>query len=263
MLVNLADRANIDDGKCFPAHETIAEDCGMTERSVRDKLEALETKGHITIAEEKHRVIKLKSRFKYTVHPVLTPENGSSVTPENGAADAGKLEHRHRNATTPTPENGATPIYITPKNHINHKGNQEPSPLSSLSGWQLKKDLAEENKQIDKLVGSSDKDLLAYHRSQRDAIKAEQRRRGRSVNQSQGPDDLPDGSRNAGTYNANKPAPDLEAHERKRLERERNQQQAPVETPAQPAPAIVMSSEQLAESGRAFAAAALRAIDGE
>ncbi len=107
ILVRLADRAD-KDGKCFPGHASIATDCGLTERSVRDALQALQSKRHLTIKREARKAFKGESVFTYTVHP--TPEAISGATPEVDAADTGKRPSRHRKSTTSTPEIGAAPI---------------------------------------------------------------------------------------------------------------------------------------------------------
>ena len=122
ILVRLADRAD-DDGYCFPGHESIAEDCELTGRTVRDNLPLIKDQGHITIHEETGRANKGKSRYGYTVHP-LTAEAASGVTPEADAADTGSRRNPHRQGTTRTPETAAAPNNRTLNNpkenhHVN------------------------------------------------------------------------------------------------------------------------------------------------
>jgi hypothetical protein len=83
LLVRLADRAD-NDGRCWPSQHSLATDCGLTDRSVRDGVRSLAAKGHITIAESVGRTDKGVARFAYEVHP-LTPENASAVTEENNS----------------------------------------------------------------------------------------------------------------------------------------------------------------------------------
>jgi len=134
ILVRLADRAD-NDGNCFPGHKSIADDCGLSERTVRDTLPVIESKGHLTIKEESQRAHKGTSRFTYTVHPV-TPETASAVTRETGATDTGKEALRQRKTTAPTPENAAPPILITSNNpkenhHVNLVKNADLTNLTA------------------------------------------------------------------------------------------------------------------------------------
>lgn len=62
VLLALADRHNPDMG-CFPAHETIASDCEMSERSVRDQLNLLETRK--LIKRQKFRVAGQFAKTRY------------------------------------------------------------------------------------------------------------------------------------------------------------------------------------------------------
>lgn len=122
VLIRLADRAD-KVGKCFPGHASLALDCGLTERSVRAALPALQSKGHLTIKREARKAFKGDSVFTYTVHP--TPEIASAVTPENSAADTGNRPSRHRKFTTATPENGASPNNRTLRNQFNPQENRK------------------------------------------------------------------------------------------------------------------------------------------
>lgn len=120
ILVRLADRAN-NEGKCYPGHESIAEDCCLSERTVRNTLPTIQTEGHLTIREEVQRTTKGKARFTYIVHPA-TPEAASAVTQASGATDTGKEALRQGKNATPTPEIGAASI-LTNSNHLNPNKN--------------------------------------------------------------------------------------------------------------------------------------------
>jgi acetylornithine deacetylase/succinyl-diaminopimelate desuccinylase-like protein len=154
ILVNLADRANLQN-ESFPGHRLIANETGLSERTVRDTLPKIATKGHLTIRSEAHRANKNESRFVYIVHP-KTPESASratqervsTVTPENGARDTGKRPFPHRKNSVPTPENGAR--HITIENQINPKGNQVPgkATLSVSDRISLENELSEVKDEI-------------------------------------------------------------------------------------------------------------------
>jgi len=137
ILVRLADRAD-QDGHCWPSHQSIADDCGLTERTVRDALPKIQSKGHLTIKQDTCRSSKGFSRYSYIVHP-LTPEARSGVTPEASAADTGKRPPPHRRNSVPTPEAGAAPN-MNLLNLVNHQGNQPPTEFVKLKGWQLRND---------------------------------------------------------------------------------------------------------------------------
>jgi len=65
VLVMLADRHNGDTGRCDPSHDRLADDCGLTRRSVMDQLAKLDSTGFI---RTHHRVIgKLKTSNQYTL----------------------------------------------------------------------------------------------------------------------------------------------------------------------------------------------------
>ena len=131
ILVRLADRAD-QNGHCFPGHESLADDCGLSVRTVRDMLWVIQTKGHLTIQEEACRSARGTPRFSYNVHP-LTPKAVSGVTGENAALDTGKEALPHGKPTAPTPENGATPIITSKNPKINHQGNQPRPPSISIT----------------------------------------------------------------------------------------------------------------------------------
>lgn len=109
LLVRLADRADDDTGECWPGHESLAKDCGMTTKSVGGHLTPLATERHITIRKNSHRADRGKSRHSYLVHPVTpedissaTPEDISPVTPEKDGGDTGKFRPPHRKVS-PSP----------------------------------------------------------------------------------------------------------------------------------------------------------------
>jgi hypothetical protein len=57
ILVRLADRAD-NDGHCFPGHKSLADDCGLTVRTVQSALPKIKSKGHVTINEDTGRTGK-------------------------------------------------------------------------------------------------------------------------------------------------------------------------------------------------------------
>lgn len=122
VLVNLADRADKQD-TCFPGHDLIATDCGLSDRSVRAVIHSLQSKGQITTKRAARHSYKGGSLFKYHVHP--TPEAVSGVTPEAGALHTGKGRTPHRKITYATPEAGAGTIYGTQRNQFNPNRNPE------------------------------------------------------------------------------------------------------------------------------------------
>jgi len=80
VLLRLADRADTDDGTCFPAHKRISKDCDVSLRTVGIVLTSLAAAGHITIVEDTGRAPKGGVRYSFIVHP-LTP----AVTHEENA----------------------------------------------------------------------------------------------------------------------------------------------------------------------------------
>jgi hypothetical protein len=112
VLACLADHANGSTALAWPGHDTIAAECGLTERSVRDILKKLTEYGHINLESRKGRAALGESRFAYRVHP-STGEKRSPVTPENGAGDTGNPLPPHRKTVHPTPEIHAPPNITT------------------------------------------------------------------------------------------------------------------------------------------------------
>jgi hypothetical protein len=118
VLVRLADRAG-DDGVAWPSQVSIAEDCCLSERGVRDAIAELAASGHMTIDRSHGRTAAGHPRHGYRIHPISTPATASGVTPAIPAAvepdtgngfrcdtgnplhDTGKFCIRHRQSLPP------------------------------------------------------------------------------------------------------------------------------------------------------------------
>lgn len=167
ILLKLADHAD-SHGISFPGHKFIAEECGLSERCVRDTLQLLQGKRHIAIRQDSTRAKKGQPKFTYLVHP-LTPESSSSVTREphsavtgeNGASDTGRSQRGHGKITTPTGENGAQPYITCTNRNINHQGNQPivELRLSSSERISAEKELDEIKEQRARIRNSYDENV--------------------------------------------------------------------------------------------------------
>lgn len=71
VLLLLADRTNGDDGRCFPSHKKLAEDCGMSERSLRDQLKKLAERGLIEIVQRVNEGVNLPNQYNLLWHGVI------------------------------------------------------------------------------------------------------------------------------------------------------------------------------------------------
>lgn len=105
VLIRLADRAN-DRGICFPGQTSLAEDCCVTTRTVRDALAALVESGHLRITVP----ATFSTPATYQVTPVA-----SSTPPE--AVSGGTSDSAEENGSGPSgtpfrspPENGSGPL---------------------------------------------------------------------------------------------------------------------------------------------------------
>lgn len=63
VLVNLADHMNGKTGRCFPAHATIAEECGLSETSVKRALDRLQEHHLITIIPRRLGAMRLPNQY--------------------------------------------------------------------------------------------------------------------------------------------------------------------------------------------------------
>lgn len=105
VLIRLADRAN-DRGICFPGQTSLAEDCCVTTRTVRDALAALVESGHLRITVP----ATFSTPATYQVTPVA-----SSTPPE--AVSGGASDSAEENGSGPSgtpfrspPESGSGPL---------------------------------------------------------------------------------------------------------------------------------------------------------
>lgn len=62
-LLMLAERHNGDSGQCNPSHDRLAEDCGLTRRSVMDQIEKLVAAGYIRIRHRSAGNVKLSNQY--------------------------------------------------------------------------------------------------------------------------------------------------------------------------------------------------------
>ena len=148
VLVMLADQAN-DYGECWPSAIALAEDCCLTDRSVRAALEALERQGLIEGDRRPGRATRWRMKVGSTPEPAAGLPEQASATPE---ARSETPERRSVLKEIPsTPEGGSGEVRnVVPdtleggsdrsiKNHkMNHK---EPSvrlpPSATTRGTRL------------------------------------------------------------------------------------------------------------------------------
>ena len=141
VLFHLADRHNPDYG-CFPSHKTLAYDCEMSERSVRNQLATLETDGLI----QRHRRLKPDGTYASTRY-ILGFENCDILAPTANFANG-------RNASHPTANSGMIQRQILP---TIEKAVSEPvkilTPtdiLAELVGPEIAQDFVEHRKEMKK-----------------------------------------------------------------------------------------------------------------
>lgn len=63
VLIMLAERHNSDSGRCDPSHERLADDCGLTRRSVMDQIKKLEDAGYIRPMSRAKGNLKLSNHY--------------------------------------------------------------------------------------------------------------------------------------------------------------------------------------------------------
>lgn len=64
----MANRTNPDNGLCFPSHERLASDCGMSKRSVIQQITKLEKAGFIQVIRSKNsNNVKVVNRYKLNI----------------------------------------------------------------------------------------------------------------------------------------------------------------------------------------------------
>lgn len=101
VLVRLADRADRD-GLCYPGQTSVAKECCLTPRTVRDALHSLVSKGHLEIAVPP--TFSSPATYRVTPRPPEGDSGGeSSSTGETGSVPSGK-------ALRSPPEAGSGPL---------------------------------------------------------------------------------------------------------------------------------------------------------
>lgn len=68
VLLMLAERHNKDTGQCRPSHDTLADDCGLTRRSVIDQIGRLADAGYITVLARANGNVKLPNQYLLNFH---------------------------------------------------------------------------------------------------------------------------------------------------------------------------------------------------
>ena len=63
VLLMLAERHNKDTGQCNPSHDRLADDCGLSRRSVMDQVARLEEAGYIRIRHRAANNVKLPNQY--------------------------------------------------------------------------------------------------------------------------------------------------------------------------------------------------------
>ncbi len=63
VLMMLSDRHNSDTGQCNPSHDRLADDCGITRRSVMDQIEKLAESGYIRVLHRSKGNLKLPNQY--------------------------------------------------------------------------------------------------------------------------------------------------------------------------------------------------------
>ncbi len=68
VLLMLAERHNKDTGHCRPSHDKLAEDCGLSRRSVIDQIQKLAEAGYITILARANGNVRLANQYLLNFH---------------------------------------------------------------------------------------------------------------------------------------------------------------------------------------------------
>jgi hypothetical protein len=80
VLLMLADRTNRDTGRCTPSHKNLAEDCGMSQATLKRCLAALADAGYISIQARTAEGVNLSNQ--YILH--MSDDTNASVQNEGG-----------------------------------------------------------------------------------------------------------------------------------------------------------------------------------
>jgi biotin operon repressor len=97
VLLMLADRINKDTGRCDPSIPRLAEDCGMSESSVKEALRALKEDGLVVAHERKMGVVNLPNQYEIVTGEIpgvgrIAPGGGSPRAPGVGRIAPPNLE---------------------------------------------------------------------------------------------------------------------------------------------------------------------------
>ena len=68
VLIMLAERHNKDTGRCDPSHDLLAEDCGLTRRSVMEQIRRLAEAGYIRVLHRAKDNAKLSNLYLLNLH---------------------------------------------------------------------------------------------------------------------------------------------------------------------------------------------------
>ncbi len=74
VLLMLAERHNKDTGQCRPSHDKLAEDCGLTRRSVIDQISRLAEAGYITVLSRANGNMRLPNQYLLNFHVGIQAE---------------------------------------------------------------------------------------------------------------------------------------------------------------------------------------------
>lgn len=99
VLLMLADRVNKDTGRCDPSISRLADDCGMSETSVKTALRALRDAGLIVAHERKMGDVHLPNQYELTLDEKSppgqnTPGGGAKYAPGVGQNTPPNLEDK-------------------------------------------------------------------------------------------------------------------------------------------------------------------------
>jgi hypothetical protein len=124
VAARLLDHANVSTRDCYPSHQTIADEIGLTERGVRASVARLRASGWLTVTKGKLPKGPGKANY-YRFHNGDHRHPGDGEQPDHRHENGGEHDdHRHSHATT-------TGITVPPKQG---RGNRKKSPSDSLFG---------------------------------------------------------------------------------------------------------------------------------
>lgn len=80
VLLKLADRAN-DDGECWPGQESLAKQCSMTDRALRDNLAKIKERGLVEVEMRRKGNRQATNLYRLTLQPEDTSASKHEKTP--------------------------------------------------------------------------------------------------------------------------------------------------------------------------------------